>query len=262
MPLGRPKRIWAMSSIHAESQKLVQVHDQILERFRPGDRLIYTGNYIGRGRDSAGVIDELLMFRRLLLSMPGVLCNDIVYLRGAQEELWQKALQVQFAPNPKEVMRWMLDNGLNESLCAYGVSPIEGMSAANGGVMPLSRWTNRMREMIRVKPGHDIFMMQLRRAAYTNTDVNFPMIFVNSGINQQKSLDDQGDAFWWYGHQFPQIVLPFEPFQKIIRGYDPLQNGITVSAVTASIDGGCGFGGNLVCAGFDTNGNIFDMVEA
>jgi serine/threonine protein phosphatase 1 len=260
--LGTPGRIWAISAIHAETDRLMDLHDGLYDRLRPGDRIVYHGNYMGFGRDSAGTVDELLTFRRMALARPGTLPKDFIYLRGGQEEMWQKLLQLQFAPNPAAVLRWMLDNGLSATLCSYGISPHEGLAAANEGVMSLTRWTNRIRELVRRRPGHDIFSMQLRRAAHTDQAAENPLLFVHAGINPAVRLDDQGDSFWWAGSKFSSILLPYEPYKKVIRGFDPAHGGLHINCVTATIDGGCGFGGNLVCAGFDANGNIFDMIEA
>ena len=46
--LGRPRRIWAVAAIHSEVRRLVRLHDDLGTRFRPGDRLVYLGNLIGR----------------------------------------------------------------------------------------------------------------------------------------------------------------------------------------------------------------------
>jgi serine/threonine protein phosphatase 1 len=35
-----------------------------------------------------------------------------------------------------------------------------------------------------------------------------------------------------------------------------------LNCITATIDGGCGFGGNLVCAGFSGNGAYLNILEA
>jgi serine/threonine protein phosphatase 1 len=260
--LGAPSRIWAVSAIHAETDRLMDLHDQLFDRLRPGDRLVYLGNYMGHGRDACGTVDELLTFRRLMLAQPGARPEDVIYLRGSQEEMWQKLLQLQFAPNPADVLRWMLDNGLAATLRAYGISPHEGLAAAHEGVMALTRWTGRIREIVRRKPGHEIFSMQLRRAAHTAQTAECPLLFVHAGINPRRPLNDQGDSFWWAGHHFNNILLPYEPFQKVIRGFDPTHNGLHINCVTATIDGGCGFGGALVCAGFDAQGNVFDLIEA
>ena len=51
------------------------------------------------------------------------------------------------------------------------------------------------------------------------------------------------------------------PFQKVVRGFDPDHKGMNINCVTATIDGGCGFGGQLVCAGFNPEGSIFELLE-
>jgi serine/threonine protein phosphatase 1 len=88
------------------------------------------------------------------------------------------------------------------------------------------------------------------------------MLFVHAGIDPTRSLEAQEGSFWWAGKQFNQIELEYAPFHKVIRGFDPDHNGMRINCVTATIDGGCGFGGALVCAGFDNKAAIFDLIEA
>ena len=83
------------------------VHDRISERFLDGDRVVYLGNYIGHGEAVGATIGEMLDF---LGRQHGFSC-DVAFLRGAQEEMWQKLLQLQFAPNPVEVLAWMAEAG-------------------------------------------------------------------------------------------------------------------------------------------------------
>src|SRR3546814_12687728 len=80
---------------------------------------------------------------------------DIVYLRGAQEEMWRKLLQIQFAPGPGEVFDWMLRHGLEPTLRGYGVDPQQVRGILRDGALAVSRWTNTLREAIRKHPGHD-----------------------------------------------------------------------------------------------------------
>lgn len=237
------------------------LHDLLYPLLRPGDRIIYLGNYTGHGNDSVGTIDEILTFRRMVLALPGMMAGDIAYVRGGQEEMWQKLLQIQFAPNPGEVINWMLQNGLAQTLAAYGLDPRRGQIAAQEGVMSLTKWTAHIREAIRRHPGHDIFSTHHRRAAYTNEQTEYPMIFVHTGLDPSRPLHEQGDSFWWGGKQFDSIHIPYAPFQKVIRGFDPERRGVHLNCVTASLDGGCGFGGTLVCAGFTPLGDIFELIE-
>ena len=259
--MGNPRRIWAISAMHAEARRLMTLHDLLYPMIRPGDRLVYLGNYTGYGNDPVGTINEILTFRRMVMALPGMMVNDISYLRGSQEEMWQKLLQIQFAPNPAEVLNWMYDNGLSQTLEAYNIDPRQGQIAAAEGVMSLTKWTAKIRDALRRHPGHDIFSTHHRRAAYTSEQTEYPMLFVHTGLNPERPLHDQGDSFWWGGKQFDGINIPYNPFQKVVRGYDAERRGVHLNCVTATLDGGCGFGGTLVCAGFTPLGDIFELIE-
>lgn len=262
LALGTPRRVWAVSAVHGEAERLMDLHDALLERVRPGDRIVYHGNYIGYGACARETVDELLTFRRIVLSLPGMIPDDIVYLRGGQEEMWQKLQQLQFATRPGDILLWMLGRGMAGTLSSYGLSAHDGIVAAQEGVMSLTRWTAGVRATVRRHPGHEIFSMQLRRAAYTGGSADPALLFVNAGIDPETPLERQGDSFWWSPTDFNGITVPYEPFRKVIRGFDPRHRGVRINCVTATIDGGCGFGGSLVCAGFDPDGALFDTIEA
>lgn len=260
--LGAPRRVWAVSAVHGELDRLYALHDAILERLRPGDRIVYLGNYTGYGTQSRETMDELITFRRLAMSAPGVMPSDFVYLRGKQEDMWQQLIQIQFANKPGEVLNGMLANGLSATLDSYGIQTSDGIRACKEGVLALTRWTTKIRELIRKNPGHDKLMTTYKRAAFTGKDGRTPLLFVHAGVNPEKTLEDQGDTLWNAGEDFKGITQAYAPYEKVIRGYDPLHAGVHLNCVTASLDGGSGFGGSLVCAGIDANGKIFEMLEA
>jgi serine/threonine protein phosphatase 1 len=260
--LGQPGRIWAIAAIHADAQRLMTLHDQLFDELTPGDRVVYMGNYIGHGPAPIETLDEILAFRRGALAIPGMAPGDFIYLRGGQEEMWEKLQQLQFAPNPKDVLNWMLDNGMAPVLEAYGLRPRDGLMAAIEGVMSLTRWTARVRGAIRQHPGHDIFQCQLRRAAFTIPESDHPILFVHAGIDPHRTLQDQGDSFWWGGQNFNELNIPLDPFKMVVRGYDPNRGGFNIGCATATLDAGCGFGGGLVCASFGAGGVITGLLEA
>ena len=106
-------RIWTIGAIHGEAEKLNALHDAITPRLAFGDRLVYLGNYLGYGSAQFETIAELLRFRRIFLSIPPYVdAGDVVFLRGAQEEMWQKLLQLQFSVRPAEILEWMLARGV------------------------------------------------------------------------------------------------------------------------------------------------------
>ena len=133
------RRIWAVSSVHGEAERLVRLHDRIAERFGDDDRLIYLGNYLGRGGAIIATIDELLDFRRRVMARPRGFACDVVYLRGAQEEMWQKLLQLQFAQSPGEVLAWMVREGIEATVEAYGGELRLGFAASRDGPRMITR---------------------------------------------------------------------------------------------------------------------------
>ncbi|MCM8734777.1 hypothetical protein M5E06_11315 [Azospirillum sp. A1-3] len=294
--LGRPRRVWAIGAIHAQPDRLDLIHHAIGQRFRPGDRLVYLGNMIGFGDRVVETIDRLLAFRIALLAMPGMIASDIVYLRGQQEEMWQKLLQLHFAPDPRTVLDWMLRQGVAPTLAAYGGNLDAGMAGARGGAVMLGRWTRELRQAVAARPGHEQLFNALRRAAYTGGTANDTaanegaandgapdgasdgdgwtgtsrgggsLLLVNSGIDPRRPLTGQGDAFWWGSAGFARLEQPYGGFNRLVRGYDPgwtpESPGVDVGPVTVTLDGGCGRGGHLVCACFDSFGEMLDLFQA
>jgi len=263
--LRRAGRIWAIASIHGEAEKLSVLHRLIAERFLDGDRLVYLGNIIGRGPAVRATVDEILDFRRAVLARPGMFACDIAYLRGAQEEMWQKLLQLQMATNPAEVLNWMLEQGIEATLTAYGGTARLGLEAARQGPLGITRWTNGLRAVMRQSLGHDALFAALRRAAFTESGGSThdgALLFVNAGIDPTRPLSAQTDSFWWGMAGFSKLAEPYAGFRMVVRGFDPEHRGIFASSVTTGIDAGCGFGGPLVSACFDTEGRIVDAVEA
>ena len=296
------RRIWAIPSVHAQVDQLMCLHDLIYREFTPGDRLIYMGNYTGYNVGSIETQDEMLAFRRTLIAKQGVKAEDLIYLRGAQEEMMQKLLQIQFAPNPRLVIEWMLSHGLAQTLEAYSICIPTLLRTAGEGVIQLSKWTSHLREMIRKHAGHEELSAQYKRAAYqtcskntatnnavnntstsitasiatdTTVDATFgdsanaqesagitPILFVSAGIDFSKALEDQGDTLWWGAEKFSRNTSPYAPFQKVFRGYDPKRRGLHLNCVTATLDDNCGFDGRLICASIENDGSISNMYQA
>jgi hypothetical protein len=257
--LRTARRVWAVAAVHGEVDRLRAVHDYLEPRITAGDRLVYLGNSVGRGPAVRETVDELLLFRRAVIARPGIEVGDVVFLRGSQEEVWQKLLQLQFAPNPAEVFAWMLDQGAGATLAAYGGDPEEGLTCVRDGAAALARWTNSLRRNVRGAEGHDTFMAAIRRAALTEDG---SLLFVHAGIDPSRPLSAQSDALWWGGGAgFLKLAEPFGGFRRVVRGYDSDHGGLKEGPYSVSLDGGCGFGGPLIAACFDHEGKIVDSVE-
>ncbi|MFP6745315.1 MAG: hypothetical protein VCB77_09045 [Alphaproteobacteria bacterium] len=250
-------RVWAIAAIHGEAARLAQVHEQIARRFEPGDRLVYLGNYMGHGGEIRATLDTMLGFRRALLAEPGMMTCDVVFLRGAQEEMWSKLMQLHLALDPGSVLAWMLERGLDETLAAYGGSGPDGLARARGGATELARWTNELRTAIQAQPGHANLMSALKRAAFTEEGA---LLFVHAGLDATRPLAVQGDDLWW-GDGFESIDGPYDGFKLIVRGFDRAGHGVAFTAHTATLDGGCGFGNPLHAACFDLDGKVVERIE-
>ena len=253
------ERVWAVSAVHGEVGPLSAVHEALSDRFRPGDRLVYLGNYLGLGSHFPAVLDELLAFRRRLLTRPGMEPEDIVYLRGAQEEMWQKLLQIQFAVDPDQVLDWMLAQGVEATLRAYGGTPQEAHARFREGALAVTRWTGQIRDNLRAHPGHDDILGALRRAAHTGAG---GLLFVHAGVDPNRPLSEQGDTLWWGSGYFAAMDAPYDGFLKVVRGYDRAHAGPRIGDHSATVDGGCGFGGPLIACCFAADGTHVDRIEA
>ncbi len=252
-------RVWAVSCIHGEADKLQQLHETLSQRWQHGDRLVYLGNYIGRGSGIKAVLDELLAFRLDRLCLPGMQAEDIVYLRGAQEEMLRKLLQIQLASDPTSVLDWMVDHGLEATLEAYGSSEKEARGYLREGILATTRWTCRLRDTIQSHPGHNDILISLRRAAYT---MNGELLFVHAGIDPSRPVTEQTDTFWWGSGYFDKIGEPYSGFKRVIRGFDRTHCGVAETKHTISLDSGCGFSGPLTAACLTLDGEIDDLISS
>lgn len=253
-------RIWAVGAVHGEFERLSRLHEKMMPELRYGDRLVYLGNYLGYGDSIRETVDELLRFRRLFLTIPPYMDgDDVTYLRGSQEEMWHKLLQIQFSVKPAETLEWMLARGVGETILAYGGDLAQGMAFAGDGTIALGGWTSALRDAFNAVPGHSALMSALKRAAYTDDK---SCLFVNAGLDVTQPLGAQTDEFWWLNGSFDSVSAPYGGFQRLIRGYDADHGGFNESPMTMTIDGGCGFGGALIAVCLSPSGKIIERMEA
>jgi serine/threonine protein phosphatase 1 len=216
----------------------------------------------GEPANVAATLDIALKLRRTVLARPGARACDVVFLRGAQEEMWSKLDQLHFAVNPRDVLRWMLHHGVGATIEAYaGEGAIaEGLRAVGAGPMMTARWTGALRNAVRAHAGHDQLYTAIKRAALSEDG---RLLFVNHGVDPTRALDRQGDSFWWGAAQpFERIARPFEGVERAVRGFDRAHPGVVKGTVGVTVDGGCGFGGSLIALLFDHDGRELARLEA
>lgn len=256
--LETPCRVWTVAAVHGEAGRLATLRREVIARFRAGDKLVFTGNVMGRGPAIRQAVDELLLFRREALAMHGNDVGDIVMLLGSQEEMWHRLFELHFSLNPSEVLGWMLDHGVAATIEAYGGNGQDGLVAARQGATALARWTGGLRQAVQTAPGHRAYMSHLSHASYTRDG---SLIFVSAGIDPSRPLDAQDDTLWWGRRGFNAMAEPYYGCRLVVRGYDPSHGGYKVGAHSATLDAGCGFGGPLTAACVTPEGGVVEVLE-
>ena len=226
---------------------------------QPGDKLVYLGNIVGRGDKVRETVDEVLRFRRHFLSVPGNCIGDYAILRGRQEEMLHKLLELQFAVNPRDVLRWMVGQGAGTTIAAYGGTARDGEVATAQGAVAVTRWTQTLRAGLNAAPGHRDFLSSLKHAAYT---ADGALVFVHAGLDPARPLDAQGDGLWWNTAGFDGMTGAFFGAERVVRGLDPEHRGVVETDFSLSLDGGCGFGGELVAAAITPNSGEIETLRA
>lgn len=251
--LRQARRVWAVAAVRAEAGKLAHLHQELAARLLPGDRLVYLGDMIGHGPGVIATLDEAIAFRRDFLCLPGAEPDDIVFLRGAQEEMWRKLLQIQFAPGPAQVFDWMMRHGLGPTLEAYGIETRQVPGLLREGATAISRWTNGLRAAIRRHPGHDEWFASIRRAAYTEQG---ELLFAAAGIDPALALTQQGDRLWWGAAGFNAMTAPYAGFRRVVSGIALDGGGAWLDAFAGCLDGNAGRGGQLNAVCFALDGTV------
>ena len=210
-------KIWAIGSIHSNIDSFNGIKDFILNNFEENDKLIFLGNIIGLGESSKESITSVIDLRFKLMSKFRLKPDSIIFLRGAQEEMFSKILQLQIAPNPTEIINWMFDHGVNKTIKSYGFSENDVKSVASSGTINISKWTASLTKAIHDNPGHTQYFLNLKHAAYSHTK---KILFVNRGVDITRPLSAQNDCFWWGYQDFSTLEKPYKTFIRIVRGYE------------------------------------------
>ena len=256
------KKIWAIGSIHSHFDSFNSIKEYILEHFVNGDKLVFLGNIIGFGKHSTETLSSVINLRNYLLSKFFLKTQDIVFLRGAQEEMFLKLLQLQTAPNPQDIVQWMFEHGVDKTANSYGFDTEEIIDVSTQGTLSISRWTAKLNKIIGNFPGHKEYFSNLYHAAFSDTK---KILFVNRGVDISRPLSAQNDCFWWGYQDFSKLNKPYYTFIKIVRGYEPLlsnsldniNNKVVCSLYKASLTN------NKIAAGiFNDSGEILDLFES
>jgi serine/threonine protein phosphatase 1 len=193
-------RVYAIGDVHGRADLLAELHKRILEDANDAAEarrvLVYLGDYIDRGPDSAGVVEKLIES-----PLPDF---EQVFLMGNHEEFL-----LHFLDNPGDGETW-LANGGDSTLTSYGVEPGDGGFVAN-----LMEVCEQLRE--RMPAAHLEFYEHLN-VAYQEGDY----LFVHAGIRPGVPLADQTeeDLLWI---REPFLDANEEHEVVVVHGHTPVK---------------------------------------
>ena len=259
--LKKSNKIWAIGSIHSNLKSFSTIKKYILDNFEKNDKLIFLGNIIGLGENSKDTLNSVIDLRFKLMSKFRLKPESVVFLRGAQEEMFSKLLQLQLAPNPTEILEWMFDHGVHKTIKSYGFLEEEIIKIASSGTINITKWTTNLNKVLRKNPGHIEYFLNLKHAAYSDTE---KILFVNRGVDITRPLSAQNDCFWWGFQNFSTINQPYKTFSRIVRGYESehmYQSKISKNNVVCTLFKQPLSNKNILCGIFHENGEILDIFE-
>jgi serine/threonine protein phosphatase 1 len=255
-------KIWAIGSIHSRLDAFESLKKYLLSKFKANDYLIFLGNIIGLGKESKKTLTSVIDLRNKIMAKYFLDPSKIIFLRGAQEEMFLKLLQLQTAPNPKDILLWMFDHGVNTTVESYGFSPDELLEISTQGTLSISKWTSKLNRSLILEKGHKQYFTNLNHAAFGESR---KILFLNRGVDISRPLSAQNDCFWWGYQNFSDLDKPYKTFTRIVRGYkssennnlDNIKNKIVCSLFKQPLT--CD---KILAGNFNESGDILDIFES
>jgi len=256
------KKIWAVGSIHSHLNAFNSIKKHLLSNFNKGDCLVFLGNVIGLGNNSKETLSSLIDLRYQLMSKFLLNHEDIIFLRGAQEEMILKLLQLQTAPNPNDIVLWMFNHGVDKTIESYGFNKEDAINISTQGTLSISKWTTKLNQAISSNPGHKQYFSNLKHAAFSNSK---KILFLNRGVDVLRPLSVQNDCFWWGYQNFSKLNKPYNSFMRIVRGYQSSSsNDLHKSKhkIVCSLFQQPLTNNKIIAGTFNNNGEILDLFES
>ena len=206
-------RLFAIGDIHGCVDELAAMMEAIAPR--PGDTVVFVGDYIDRGPCSREVIDYLLNLRQG--------AAELVFLKGNHEDML-----LSFLGFPGHYGESFVFNGGAQTLASYGLREPAHSPAPHSidGLLPA---------------GHLDFIQSLR-----DLYLRPPYLFVHAGVVPSVPLDEQNvEDLLWIRNEF--IFYPHQLGATVIFGHTPMRTVMTDLPYKIGIDTGLVYGGKLSC---------------
>lgn len=222
MPVG--SRVYAIGDIHGRADLLAELHELITadaaESAAERRVIVYLGDYVDRGPDSAGVLE--------ILSGPPLETFEAVYLKGNHEDLMLRYI------DEGALMRAWMSNGGSATLKSYGVSTLSILLGESGS----ARMRRKLAEA--VSDGHRSF---LDRLSLSHEEGDY--FFVHAGVRPGIAIADQEpEDLMWIRHDFLNAE---DDFGKMIVHGHSIRTQPDVMANRIGIDTGAYESGRLTC---------------
>jgi serine/threonine protein phosphatase 1 len=231
-PTGRVG--YAVGDIHGRADLLARMLDRLETDPRSSAAppvVVFLGDYIDRGPDSAEVIELLLTGRPEGFEKR--------FLKGNHEE----AL-LNFYTDPVAAKAWLGHGGL-QTLGAYGVQPLPSLGASSAEI-------TRVGESFRAKlpDAHLRFFNRLERYVTLGD-----YAFVHAGIDPQRRLDAQADSdLLWIRRRF--LESDRRATHVVVHGHTPADQPYR-DRRRVGLDTGAYFTGVLTAARFEDDSVTF-----
>jgi serine/threonine protein phosphatase 1 len=221
--------IYAIGDIHGCLGELTSLHKKILANDKfdvKKDLIIYLGDYIDRGKNSKGVINQILKLKNNKI--------NTLNLMGNHDEF-----MINFLFNKNNNIKEWLNFGADQTFKSYNIEIVEFIKDGFEDHI-----IQRLRDSLLAKmdDSHISFFQNLEISYSTKK-----YLFVHAGIDPQKKLIDQNknDYLWSRSNDF--FHKNFKAEKIIVHGHTPEQNVVN-DPYRINVDTGCYFSRKLSCA--------------
>ncbi|MEQ9692658.1 metallophosphoesterase family protein [Shimia sp. SDUM112013] len=221
--------IYAVGDIHGQLGMLEGALERIEKDGGSDAKVVFLGDLVDRGPDSAGVID-------LLLKGMAAGRNWSV-VRGNHDRMYSYFLEDQPRPDPQVLLGfdWFNDRiGGKTTLASYGIDIPE--NARYFQIHPVARDV--------IPDAHQKFMADLPPYVLLED-----LLFVHAGIRPEIPLDEQTeDDMCWIRHDFLNYTDP-HPW-LVVHGHTPGQSAVHMGN-RINLDSGAGYNRPITAAVFE-----------
>lgn len=219
---------YAVGDIHGRADLLVRMFERLEQEFRAVDAqpvVVFLGDYVDRGADSAEVLDLLQLGRPEGFERR--------FLKGNHE-----AAMLAFLEDPVAGKAWLSHGGL-ETLASYQIHPLPSLGASAEDIRQAGAALNA-----RLPAAHRAFLDGLERYVVLGD-----YCFVHAGVDPARKLETQTDAdLLWIRRRFLDDERPLP--HMVVHGHTPV-DAPHHDQRRIGLDTGAYFSGVLTAARFE-----------